>query len=640
MEQRKKKVLFHSNYPGMKTGFGGFMREIMGFLYNTGKYELAVVAGGVIDNHPDFNRWPWKTYGVIPNNQQRIAEINADPNRAKAVSYGSEVIDKAIAEFQPDVYIGSEDSWGMDFCKDRKWWGKIPCVVHTTIDSRPLLSSAIDLAKSTPHFYCWAEFATKEFHKQGLTHVQTLRGTVNTNVFRKLNIVDKREIRDRHGIPFDAFCIGMLSRNQGRKSFPNLIDGYIEFKKKNPAVKTRLLFFTHFSEGWNIPQICDERGVDKSEVLATYKCRHTGKYFIMPFAGQDLDNKEDGIPKSLITVNIQDGLTEEQINEWYNVLDVYCHPFTSGGQERSIQEAKLAELVTLVTNYSCGEDSCAPEAGSLPLDYAEYRETTGTDFIKASTLPHSISRQLTRVLVTDKSRREEMGRKAREWVIANFSIEVIGNKIEALLDSFPLSTYQLHQDKTAKNPDAVIEDIGDNREWLKVLYKKELDMTVANDDGGLIHWMQKLEQGFTRQQIDAYFRNEARKDVIVAESQNEFSQLMFHPDERLLITMPESLGDCLYLTCLLKDARELYPDKKIMIATKPQYRDVFMPLVGKYIDCVVDWAPSLDNTYALEGCGGHEKIFDIMLCPHFPTQRMINYLHNGHDQSKINLKYD
>ena len=67
-------------------------------------------------------------------------------------------------------------------------------------------------------------------------------------------------------------------------------------------------------------------------------------------------------------------------------MDVYCHPFTSGGQEIPIQEAKLVELITLVTNYSCGEDHCTKESGGLPLDWSEYREP-GTQFIKASTSP-------------------------------------------------------------------------------------------------------------------------------------------------------------------------------------------------------------------------------------------------------------
>ena len=52
------------------------------------------------------------------------------------------------------------------------------------------------------------------------------------------------------------------------------------------------------------------------------------------------------------------GGVSEAVKQIYNLMDVYCHPFTSGGQEIPIQEAKLTELVTLVTNYSCGEEQC------------------------------------------------------------------------------------------------------------------------------------------------------------------------------------------------------------------------------------------------------------------------------------------
>ena len=88
---------------------------------------------------------------------------------------------------------------------------------------------------------------------------------------------------------------------------------------------------------------------------------------------------------SLETTNISNGVNEKQLNEIYNLMDVYCHPFTSGGQEIPVQEAKLAELITLVTNYSCGEDCCTKESGGLPLDWAEYREP-GTQFIKHTLL--------------------------------------------------------------------------------------------------------------------------------------------------------------------------------------------------------------------------------------------------------------
>jgi len=45
-------------------------------------------------------------------------------------------------------------------------------------------------------------------------------------------------------------------------------------------------------------------------------------------------------------------------------------------------EAKLTELITLVTNYSCGEDCCSEDSAGLALEWAEYREP-GTQFIKS-----------------------------------------------------------------------------------------------------------------------------------------------------------------------------------------------------------------------------------------------------------------
>ena len=115
-------------------------------------------------------------------------------------------------------------------------------------------------------------------------------------------------------------------------------------------------------------------------------------------------------------------------------MDVYCHPFTSGGQEIPVQEAKLAELITLVTNYSCGEDNCTDESGGLPLNWKEYREP-GTQFIKATTDPFSIYKQLNKVFKMSKSDKMKRGKIARQFVLDNFSIEVIGKQVEYFIDS-------------------------------------------------------------------------------------------------------------------------------------------------------------------------------------------------------------
>ena len=44
------------------------------------------------------------------------------------------------------------------------------------------------------------------------------------------------------------------------------------------------------------------------------------------------------------TSNIQHGVNEYQLNHIYNLMDVYCHPFTSGGMEIPIFEKQQSLL--------------------------------------------------------------------------------------------------------------------------------------------------------------------------------------------------------------------------------------------------------------------------------------------------------
>jgi glycosyltransferase involved in cell wall biosynthesis len=216
------------------------------------------------------------------------------------------------------------------------------------------------------------------------------------------------------------------------------LDGFKKFLEKHPDVK--LLLHTCWSEepsgSWDIPRLIKERGIDPSKVLSTYICPKCGNYEIRPFAGENIDCRFCGKAKCMVTTRPQIGVTEAQLNEIYNLMDVYCHPFTSGGQEMPIQEAKLTELITLVTNYSCGEEYCLPENGGFSLDWEPYYEV-GTQFIKATTLPSSIFSQLEKVYKMSPIERKKMGEKARKFVIDNFSVEVIGKKWEKIIDDFP-----------------------------------------------------------------------------------------------------------------------------------------------------------------------------------------------------------
>jgi len=629
MQLKRKKVLFHSNYCDAPTGFGGFMKEILTYLYKTNKYDLYLYASGVTWENADFERWPWKVYGAFPNNPQEINEIMKDPGQARLVSYGHYNIDKVIQTVKPDVYIGVEDFWGVEYAIDKIWFDKINSVIVWTADSLPLLQNAVDKAPKIKNHYVWADFARKEFHKLGITNVGTLRGSVDTDTYRKIPDYKKNELRQKFNIPLDCFCIGTLSRNQLRKLYPNLIEGYKIFKIQNPEIKnTRLLFFTHFTEGWDIPRLIKDNEVDPKEVLCCYKCRKTGEFFVMPFEGQDIDNPVTGDKKTLITVNVQDKLTNEQVNEWYNLLDVFCLPITSGGQERAVQEAKLCELITLINPYSCGEDNCTPEAYSLPLEFSTYREI-GTQFIKASVYPSSIAKQLKRVYEMSSDKRREYGKNARKWTMDNFSIEVVGKRYENVIDNLPDHNWDFNFEIKPKNPDAEIPVIEDNGQWLIYLYDKILNMTLDSQDPGHAHWMNCLQNNMPRDKILEYFRRVAKEENLKNSVPQgiQLQDLLIKNDKKhFLIVAPESCGDVLYVSSLCKSFRKSYPSDEwnLYLACKQEYHEIFDG--NQFLDKVIPFHDTMNNEMVMTGAGNHKGVFDGYCFIPVLTQRFLSYL--------------
>lgn len=630
---RRKKVLFQTDFSLAKTGFGRNAKALLKYLYLTNKYDIVHYCCGMTYSHPEFQKTPWKSVGSLPNTQQELDQLNKDPHLARMASYGAHLLDKVIDEEKPDIYIAVQDIWGVDFAIEKKWFSRISSVIWTTLDSLPILESAIKNAPKIKNYWIWSNFATKALHKLGYNHVRTVHGSLEDQEFYRLSDFDRSQLRKKNNINPNAFIIGFVFRNQLRKSVPNLLQGYALWKKNNPDVKnTYLLLHTHWGEGWNINKLALEIGVNPQEILTTYVCKNCGEYEVKPFSGQDLDCKYCKKEKVQITTNVGVGVTESQLNEVYNLMDVYCHPFTSGGQEIPIQEAKLTELITLVTNYSCGEEMCEPEAGSLPLEWTEYREH-GTEFIKASTSPESISKQLNVVYRMPRHKRLEIGGKAREWTIKNFGVKSVGKKLEDFIDAQPIADWNniLNDQEDKKDAYAQIPNILDDAEWLIYMYHNILKMkNIDRDDSGHKYWMAELSKGTKRQDIENYFRNVALKENEKGR-QVKFEDLLDANDKgRVLYVMPESAGDIFLSTALFKSIKERYPDFNLYVATKAQYKDI---LEGNpYVHRWIEYNPIMDNLIWLEGNNQHDGYFDIAYLPYTCTQRNLNYLHNGIDK--------
>lgn len=643
----KRKILYHSDFSLVNSGFGKVAKLILSYLYNTNKYEIVHLCCGVGNENQAFGRLPWKSIGALPKDMNVQSQMSKDPKIAQQASYGAFSIDAVMKEEKPDVYIGVQDIWGCDFAMEKSWYTPSNMAIWTTLDSLPILSTAIKAAEKTENFWCWSDFATKSLHKLGHEHVKTVRGPLNTENYRKLPVEENERLRKSFNISGDDFIIGFVFRNQLRKSVPNLLEGYKLFLEENPSAKgkSKLLLHTNFSEGWGIHKLAKEYNVDLADILTTYVCSKCNSAGVHIFQGQEQKCPYCNTEKAYNTTGVALGVSEEKLNQIYNMMDVYCHPFTSGGQEIPIQEAKLAELITLVTNYSCGEDNCINGSGSLPLAWSEYREH-GTEFIKASTSPQSIAEQLTKVYKMPKEERASVGKQSRQWVIENFSIEVVGKQIEEFIDNAPeINKEQVYKIKSSKNPEAEIDESLSLTPWLISLYKNILDMNITVKDEGYKYWMKRItEDNESRRDVENYFRKTAANDLLKEKKDTELDALV-DTAKNILYVIPETIGDVFLSTALFKCLKEQYPDHSLYVATKPDYQEIVRG--NDYVYKVLDYDPAkMEQLEMLQGWNNRlgfedrKSYFDIVFLSHGAAQRYSTYSHNGADKVALELKYE
>jgi glycosyltransferase involved in cell wall biosynthesis len=613
----------------MFTGFGKHKKNLLSYLYNTGKYDIIELSNGYTWESEQLKFVPWESYGTLPNDPEIHKEIAIDERRKNAAGYGAEMIDHAVKELKPDIYLGIEDVWAFNGFIEKEWWNKIHCIVHTTLDSLPILPDAVNAADKIKNYFVWASFAEKAMHKLGHTHVKTVHGTLDASSFYRLLDEDRLKLRNRFKLS-DEYIIGFVFRNQLRKSVPNLLDGFKLFQENNKQAKAKLLLHTSWNEGWDIVKLLKEKEIDPKNILTTYVCKNCNAYNVKSFSSHVVNCDFCRTQNSCETTNVKTGVNEQQLNEIYNLMDVYCHPFTSGGQEIPIQEAKLTELITLVTNYSCGEDCSTEASGGFPLEWAEYREP-GTQFIKASTLPTSIFSQLQHVYSLPLETKMLLGKSARQFVIDNYSIEVVGKFFENLFDSFPHVDY-VFENKKLKcdpfyDPDASLQD----KEWVESLYNNIL---TKQDPAGVIHWMQRLKSDLKRSDVLNYFRK-----IALSENQNSFldemlSSLKENKDsKKIAFIQPNGVEEIIIATSLVTSIKKIYPNYDIYFFTRNEYFD----LINSHPDVkkVLNYFNKMDDPLFFEGKGSNNKYFDIVFAPYLSINN--NYFRNAEDIIQYNI---
>ena len=276
-----------------------------------------------------------------------------------------------------------------------------------------------------------AEFAVKALKEKGID-AKFIPAFMNHDDFHPIKDSDRKAIRKLYGLE-DTFVIGKVSRNQLRKLFPHLMEGFKIFKDKHPTAKAKLLFHTNIDEpgGWRIDEERDRLGLDREDILTTYICSNCKGIRLSPYVGQGLNCERCRSKESVINPTIELGVTEEELNAIYNTMDCMIHVATSGGFEMTMLEGMLSGLPTATCPYSFGEmfvDSGFCE----PINFNYFREGT-SQFYKSNPDVNSIA-EIIEKMYHNQSQYKDIGLKGREWALEKFKPSVYIDQIQAMID--------------------------------------------------------------------------------------------------------------------------------------------------------------------------------------------------------------
>ena len=132
---RKKKILFSSEATYLNTGYATYAREVMGRLYQMGKYDLAEFASYGDNNDPKSSQIPWKFYGNMPDtsNKEDVDEYNRIPNH----QFGAWRFESVLLDFQPDIVCDIRDFWMFDYQEQSPFRSLFHWVIMPTVDAAP-----------------------------------------------------------------------------------------------------------------------------------------------------------------------------------------------------------------------------------------------------------------------------------------------------------------------------------------------------------------------------------------------------------------------------------------------------------------------------------------------------------------------
>jgi glycosyltransferase involved in cell wall biosynthesis len=425
----KKRILMCAEAHDVNSGFGRYTYEIMSRLYKNPNYEVAELSSYYKEDRE--KKVPWKVYPNEPagNNEKELEYYRSNPTN----QFGQWRFEKTVLHFKPDIVFDIRDYWMFAYQEISPLRKYFNWVIAPTVDSvpqKPEWLKTFENADMVLTHTDWAGDYLKSLNRN-INVGPSVSDSVDSKVFKPVNYT-KSYHRTKFGLSPDAFIIGSVMRNQKRKLIPELFKSLrnIIDRTNNPSIY--LYLHTSFPEthGWNIPELLQEFGVENN-VLFSYYAPGPKKLYVSTYKGPKIKCFDDPSTFAVIP-NVVHGISNQQLNEVYNLFDIYVQYAICEGLGIPQLEAASCGVPVFSINYS-GMEEITTKIDGIKLNYLLSKELeTGAD--RATPDNEHFITEVIKFMELSKPEKKNLSIKTRNLLLDNYSWDKTAEVLMSVFD--------------------------------------------------------------------------------------------------------------------------------------------------------------------------------------------------------------
>lgn len=305
---------------------------------------------------------------------------------------------KIASVYQPDIIHVMQDApYGHHLRNAPLDWSRTAFMMTTPVDGTPIMPDWVETMKKADAALTISEFGVNAYRDAGVT-ARLCRPGIDPDVFYRMRDDERAALRAKLNIAPDAFVMGMMAQNQGRKAIPDTLRIFFEFAKGRPNARLLLDMDATSPAGWHIPALCQEFGWDVGKIIFKIDAQRAG-------------------------------LTH--IRERYNLLDVHSVLAHREGYGLPLTEAMACGVVSMALDWCSGPEIVGSGRGLLvkAIPYGSIG-TWGGALDKFPDIDHAVSE--VRRIADAPEERALMAQRGMEWARAQTWTAAVDNVVAAI----------------------------------------------------------------------------------------------------------------------------------------------------------------------------------------------------------------